>query len=36
MEEEIIDRDTVRNSTPSYHDTARHPLTIAQAIELFA
>jgi hypothetical protein len=35
MDEEIIDRDIARNSTPSYHDIARHSLTIAQAIELF-
>ncbi len=27
--------DEARNSTP-YHDTARHPLTIPQAVELFA
>jgi hypothetical protein len=36
MEGEIIDRDTARSSTPNYHDNARHSLTIAQAIEVFA
>ncbi len=36
MEGEIIDNDTARHSTPSYRDTARHSLTIPQAVELFA
>jgi len=36
MEEEIVDNDTARHSTPSYRDMARHSLTIAQAVELFA
>ena len=36
MEGELVDSDTARNSAPSYHDTARHSLTITQASELFA
>src|SRR5438105_12857259 len=36
MEVEILDSDIARNSAPSYHDTARHSLTITQASELFA
>jgi hypothetical protein len=36
MEGQIVDNDTARHSTPSYRDTARHPLTIPQAVELFA
>lgn len=36
MEGEILDSDAARNSAPSYHDTARHSLTITQASELFA
>src|SRR5260370_26122570 len=36
MEGEILDDDIARNSAPSYHDAARHSLTIKQAAELFA
>ncbi|MGE3279552.1 MAG: hypothetical protein AB7H90_05200 [Alphaproteobacteria bacterium] len=36
MEAEIIDSDTARNSAPVGYDKARHPLTIADAVELFA
>jgi hypothetical protein len=36
MEGEILDEDIARNSAPSYHDAARHSLTIKQAAELFA
>jgi hypothetical protein len=36
MEGEILNNDIARNSVPSDHDTARHPLTITQASELFA
>src|SRR3954451_7626331 len=36
MEAEIIDGDTARSSTPIDYDKARHPLTIADAVELFA
>src|SRR4051794_14503701 len=36
MEAEIIDSDTARSSTPVNYDKARHPLTIADAVELFA
>src|SRR5450631_3076953 len=35
MEGEIVDSDTARNSVPNYHGTARHSLTIPQAVELF-
>lgn len=35
MEEEILDRDTARNSATD-RDTARHSITITQASELFA
>ena len=35
MEKEITDNDIARNSAPAYHDTARHPLTIIQAVEIF-
>src|ERR687885_2352770 len=36
MEGEIIDSDTARSSAPVDYDKARHPLTIADAVELFA
>src|SRR5918994_6813324 len=36
MEEGIIDSDTARSSAPVDYDKARHPLTIADAVELFA
>jgi hypothetical protein len=36
MEAEITDSDTARNSAPVDYDKARHPLTIADAVELFA
>src|SRR6266702_662990 len=36
MDEEFSDHDMARNSAPPYHDTTRHPLPIAQAVELFA
>src|SRR6267143_2496037 len=36
MEEEIIDHDKARYSAPNERDTARHPFTIVQAVELFA
>jgi hypothetical protein len=36
MEAEIIDSDTARNSAPIDYNKARHPLTIADAVELFA
>jgi hypothetical protein len=36
MEAEIIDGDTARSSAPVDYDKARHPLTIADAVELFA
>src|SRR3954453_1757417 len=36
MESEIIDNGTARNSAPVDYDKARHPLTIADAVELFA
>src|SRR5713226_3093249 len=36
MEGEILNNDIARNTAPTYHDTARHPLTITQASELFA
>src|SRR3954464_1097503 len=36
MEAEIIDSDAARNSAPIDYDKARHPLTIADAVELFA
>src|SRR3954454_9731351 len=36
MEAEIIDSDAARNSAPVDYDKARHPLTIADAVELFA
>jgi hypothetical protein len=36
MEGEIYDHDTARYSAPNERDTARHPFTIAQAVELFA
>jgi hypothetical protein len=36
MEAEIIDSDTARSSAPVDYDKARHPLTIADAVELFA
>jgi hypothetical protein len=36
MESEIIDSDTARSSAPVDYDKARHPLTIADAVELFA
>src|SRR6266567_1082052 len=35
MEKEITDNDIARNSAPAYHDTARHPLTIIQAVKIF-
>src|SRR3954464_10061858 len=35
MEAEIIDNDTARNSAPIDYNKARHPLTIADAVELF-
>ena len=36
MEAEIIDSDIARSSAPVDYDKARHPLTIADAVELFA
>src|SRR4051794_33366459 len=36
MEAEIINSDVARSSTPVDYDKARHPLTIADAVELFA
>src|SRR4051794_14005373 len=36
MEAEIIDGDIARSSAPVDYDKARHPLTIADAVELFA
>jgi hypothetical protein len=36
MEGEIIDGDAARSSAPVDYDKARHPLTIADAVELFA
>src|SRR3954447_8322968 len=36
MEGEIIDSDMARSSAPVDYDKARHPLTIADAVELFA
>src|SRR5215218_845567 len=36
MESEIINNDAARNSAPIDYDKARHPLTIADAVELFA
>src|SRR3954464_3934361 len=36
MEAEIIDSDAARNSAPIDYDKAGHPLTIADAVELFA
>src|SRR4051812_37184710 len=36
MPGEIVDSDTARHSAPIEHDTARHPLTIFQAVELFS
>ena len=36
MEAEIIDSDTARSSAPVDYDKPRHPLTIADAVELFA
>src|SRR4051812_10818501 len=36
MEAEIIDGDAARNSAPIDYDKARHPLTISDAVELFA
>jgi hypothetical protein len=36
MEGEITDHDIARSSAPHERDTARHPLTIVQAVELFA
>src|SRR3569833_2734395 len=36
MEAETIDNDTARNSAPIDYDKARHPLTFADAGELFA
>jgi hypothetical protein len=36
MEAEIIDSDIARSSAPIDYDKARHPLTIADAVELFA
>ena len=36
MEAEIIDSDAARSSAPIDYDKARHPLTIADAVELFA
>src|SRR5215212_2328820 len=36
MEAEIIDSDTARSSVPIDYDNTRYPLTIADAVELFA
>src|SRR3954467_6106184 len=36
MEGEILTSDTARSSAPVDYDKARHPLTIADAVELFA
>src|SRR3954453_9504239 len=36
MEGEILNSDVARSSTPVDYDKARHPLTIADAVELFA
>jgi hypothetical protein len=36
MEAGIIDSDTARSSAPVDYNKARHPLTIADAVELFA
>src|SRR3954468_4296443 len=36
METEIITSDIARSSAPVDYDKARHPLTIADAVELFA
>ena len=36
MEGEIAESDTARQSAPPQYDRARHPLTIYQAVELFA
>src|SRR5829696_6127405 len=36
MEAEIIDGVAARSSAPVDYDKARHPLTIADAVELFA
>src|SRR5215210_639671 len=36
MEAEIIISDVARSSAPVGYDKARHPLTIADAVELFA
>src|SRR3954449_10158985 len=36
MEGEILNSDVARNSAPVDYDKARHPLTIADAVELFA
>src|SRR3954454_2868901 len=36
MEGEILNSDVARSSAPVDYDKARHPLTIADAVELFA
>src|SRR4051812_1943061 len=36
MEAEILNSDVARSSAPVDYDKARHPLTIADAVELFA
>src|SRR5947209_19551560 len=36
MEAEILNSDIARSSAPVDYDKARHPLTIADAVELFA
>ena len=36
MEAEIVENDIARNRTTAYDDKARHPLTISDAVELFA
>src|ERR687884_2189130 len=36
MEGEILNNDIARSSAPVDYDKARHPLTIADAVELFA
>src|SRR5215207_4337380 len=36
MEFEFSDGDIARSSAPKHHDTARHSLRIADAVELFA
>src|SRR3954471_7031949 len=36
MEGEILNSDAARSSAPVDYDKARHPLTIADAVELFA